>query len=45
MNRIEFIWLDQLTFEEMKQRVAELPPNSAILYAVLSSMLREFRVR
>jgi len=35
MNRIEFIWLDQLTFEEMKQAVAELPPHSAILYAVL----------
>ncbi len=35
MNQIEFIWFDQLTFEEMKQRVAELPPNSAILYAVL----------
>ena len=35
MNQIEFIWLDQLTFEEMKQAVAELPPNSAILYAVL----------
>jgi signal transduction histidine kinase len=35
MNRIEFIWFDELTFEEMKQRAAELPPNSAILYAVL----------
>ena len=35
MNRIEFIWFDQLTFDEMKQRVAELPPQSAILYAVL----------
>ena len=35
MNRIEFIWFDQLTFDEMKQRVAELPPHSAILYAVL----------
>ncbi len=35
MNRIEFIWFDQLTFDEMKQRVAELPPQSAILYSVL----------
>ncbi len=35
MHRIEFIWFDQLTFEEMKQRVAELPPHSAVLYAVL----------
>ena len=35
MARIEFIWFDRLTFEEMKQRVAELPPQSAILYAVL----------
>lgn len=35
MNRIDFVWFDQLTFDEMKRRVAELPPNSAILYAVL----------
>lgn len=35
MNRIDFIWFDQLTFEEMKQRVAGLPPRSAILYAML----------
>ena len=35
MNQIEFIWFDRLTFEEMKQRAAELPPHSAILYAVL----------
>jgi signal transduction histidine kinase len=35
MKRIDFTWFDQLTFEEMKQRVAELPPRSAVLYAVL----------
>ncbi len=35
MDRIEFTWFDQLTFDEMKRRVAALPPNSAILYAVL----------
>ncbi len=35
MNRIEFSWFDELTFEEMKRRVAELPPRSAVLYAVL----------
>ena len=35
MSRIEFIWLDQLTFEQMKQRVATMPSHSAILYAVL----------
>ena len=35
MNRIEFIWLDQFTFEQMKQRVATMPPHSAILYTVL----------
>jgi signal transduction histidine kinase len=35
MNRIEFIWFNELTFEEMKDRVAELPPHSAILYALL----------
>ena len=36
MNRIEFIWFDQLTFDEMKQRAAQLPPHSAVLYAVLA---------
>jgi signal transduction histidine kinase len=35
MNRIAFEWFDQLTFDEMNRRVAELPPDSAILYAVL----------
>ena len=35
-REIEFIWLDQLTFDEMKQRVAALPPHSAVLYAILA---------
>ena len=35
MNRIEFTWLDQLTFEEMERHVAEMPRHSAILYALL----------
>ncbi len=34
MSRIEFTWFDQLTFEQLKQHVAKLPPHSAILYAL-----------
>jgi signal transduction histidine kinase len=34
MDRIEFSWLDGLAFDEMKQRVATLPPDSAVLYTV-----------
>ena len=35
MQRINFVWLNQLSFEEIKQRVAALPPRSAILYGTL----------
>jgi signal transduction histidine kinase len=35
MNRVEFTWLDQLSFEEMERHVAEMPPDSAVLYAFL----------
>ena len=35
MQRINFVWLNQLSFEEIKQRVAVLPPRSAILYGTL----------
>ena len=35
MHRINFVWLNQLSFEEMKQRVATLPPRSAILFGTL----------
>ena len=44
MHRIEFVWLNQLSFEEMKQRVAALPPRSAILYGTRRRRMRaEFR--
>lgn len=35
MQRINFVWLSQLSFEEIKQHVAALPPRSAILYGTL----------
>ena len=35
MHRINFVWFNQLSFEEMKQRVAALPPRSAILFGTL----------
>jgi signal transduction histidine kinase len=35
MNRINFIWFDQHSFEEMKRRAAALPPRSAILHLLL----------
>jgi len=34
-NRVRFTWLNELSFEEMRKRVATLPRRSAILYAVL----------
>jgi PAS domain S-box-containing protein len=34
-NRVQFIWLNELSFEGMRKRVAALPPNSAIFYALL----------
>jgi signal transduction histidine kinase len=35
MNRIEFTWFDELTFDEMERHVAGMPRNSAVLYAFL----------
>ena len=35
-GRLTFIWTNELSFEEMLQRCASLPPQSAILYALLS---------
>jgi signal transduction histidine kinase len=35
-NRIAFTWLNELSFEEMLKRVAALPPNTAIFFALLS---------
>ena len=34
-NRVRFTWLNELSFEEMRKRLAALPSVSAILYAVL----------
>jgi two-component system sensor kinase FixL len=34
-GRVRFTWLNELSFEETRKRVATLPQNSAILYAVL----------
>ncbi len=35
-NRVNFIWLDQLSFAEMRRRVAGFPPRTAIFYALFS---------
>ena len=35
-NDLTFVWWNELSFAEMLKRCATLPPNSAILYAVLS---------
>jgi hypothetical protein len=34
-NRVQFIWLNELSFESMRKRLAALPPNFAIFYALL----------
>jgi signal transduction histidine kinase len=34
-NRLRFTWFNDLTFEQMKQEVAKLPPRSAVLYMIL----------
>ncbi len=34
-GRVNFVWLNELSFEEMRKRLAALQPNSAILYAAL----------
>jgi len=34
-DRIRFTWLNDLSFDEMRRRLAALPANAAILYAVL----------
>jgi signal transduction histidine kinase len=34
-GRPNFIWLDELSFEEMRKRAATLPPRSAVLYWLL----------
>jgi signal transduction histidine kinase len=34
-NRVSFEWLNGLSLEEVRQRVAALPPHSAVLYTVM----------
>ena len=36
-GRLNLIWLNELTFDELLKRVSLLPPNSAIFYVTLSS--------
>ena len=35
-NRVAFTWFNELSFEEMLQRAAALPPNTAIFFVLLS---------
>jgi signal transduction histidine kinase len=35
-NRVAFTWFNELSFEQMLQRAATLPPNTAIFFALLS---------
>jgi signal transduction histidine kinase/ABC-type uncharacterized transport system substrate-binding protein len=35
-KRVAFTWLNDLSFEEMLQRAASLPPNTAIFFVLLS---------
>jgi signal transduction histidine kinase len=35
MHRINFVWFDERSFEEVKQLAAALPPRSAILYGLM----------
>lgn len=32
---VEFEWLDRLSLAQMQERVAQLPPNSAVIYGIL----------
>lgn len=34
-GRVDFVWLDGLSLPQIKQRVAALPPDSAVFYALL----------
>lgn len=34
-GRASFEWLSDLSFDQMKERIARLPPHSAVLYALL----------
>ena len=35
-GRVEFTWLNELTMAGMRERVAALPPNSAIIFALIN---------
>jgi signal transduction histidine kinase len=35
-NRVTFLWFNELSFDEMLERIATLPPKSAIFYALLT---------
>lgn len=35
-NRVSFEWLNDLSLEEIRQRVAALPPHSAVLYTIMT---------
>ena len=35
-SQLQFVWLNDLSFQEMLKRCASLPPNSAIFYVLLS---------
>jgi signal transduction histidine kinase len=35
-DRVRFLWLDELPLSEMLRRVAELPPDSAVLFTILA---------
>lgn len=34
-GRVKFEWLDNLSLTQMQERVAQLPPNSAVIYGIL----------
>ena len=34
-DRVRFVWLDELSLPQIKERVAALPPGSAVFYALL----------
>jgi signal transduction histidine kinase len=36
-NRVNFEWLNDLSFEQMRRRVANLPAHSAVLFATLAT--------
>lgn len=36
VGRVQFVWLDELSLDEMLRRVAGLPPQSAVLYFMLA---------